>query len=1002
VAVVGELLVILGGSNAALTSTLAKSEAELRAFSGTATTHGAHAAGGLHTVGVAALGVAGLVGVMGVASIKAAADFQEQMGIINTIAKQSPHDLDQTGQAIRRLSTESGTGLGDLTQGFYDLLSAGVPATKAMDALRQANTLAIGGLATTAQTVDLITTAINSYSLNTKQSAVATDQFALAVQDGKVTAAQIASTFADVAPLAHSMGIGIDEVSATYAVLTARGVPAAEAMTQMNRAMVELQKPNADLADLQTKLHVKFADVAAHKGLVEALNEMRSAAEANGVPFQNLFGRLEGYKFALATTGPEAKAYADELTKMHDATGTAAGQAAERMQTFDRQAAILGNSLQSLMIGIGTAFLPALTSIVSSVSAAVQSFSDWSDANPGLAGAILAVVGAVAALTAGVVFLGPVVGAVAGTFAILLGPIGLVIAAIAGLAIAWQSNWLGIRDVVEAVIGAVAPIIATLGDLVSTVGFAIANGLNAGSVAAEAFREGPFGQIGSFVSDVVGGLADLVSTVGAAIAEGLNPGSVAAEAFLEGPFGQIGSFVRGVVGTLAGLGSSIAAGLGEVPGVLSGIAAQLSSGLSAAFAALPGVIGPGIAAAQSAFAGLAGAASSLGSAIGSFLGDAGNQQTILNGISSAASTAGSALSALAGIISNVAAAIASFVGNANNQRAALTGIQTAAQAVSAVLSALASMVMQAVGAIVAFVTNANNQATALRIVGAAGDAVRAVLGALATAVAVVVGWFSNFASHLMGTGNQAKTMGDALSTVGAILTTIARIVGTVVGAVATLAAYFLTAANDAGIFKIIGDAVYNLFGLLGTAVRTLFTQLADLAGIVTGALTGAFNALVSVFNTIRSAIDAAAKAIQGLIDNAKKAVDAVAAIPGVKLGADVVGGVGGVVGGAAGGVGDVLGHLPHFAGGGIIQGSGPTLAMLHPPEAIIPLGAMGNGTASPLPSGGGERSGAQVHETHIHVHLDGKQITEVVERNLFRNASTYSSGFLANSGIVGA
>jgi hypothetical protein len=53
-----------------------------------------------------------------------------------------------------------------------------VPATKAMDALRQANTLAIGGLATTAQTVDLITTAINSYSLNTKGAAVATDQFA--------------------------------------------------------------------------------------------------------------------------------------------------------------------------------------------------------------------------------------------------------------------------------------------------------------------------------------------------------------------------------------------------------------------------------------------------------------------------------------------------------------------------------------------------------------------------------------------------------------------------------------------------------------------------------------------------------------------------------------------------------------------------------------------------------------------------------------------------------
>jgi hypothetical protein len=168
VATVGNLLVLISGSNAPLTAALAKSEAELKAFSGTATGHGATASTGLHTVGLAALGVVGAVAVMGAASVKAAADFQEQMGIINTIAHQTPEELNKTGQAIRGLSTSTGTGLTDLTQGFYDLLSAGVPAAKAMDALRQANTLAIGGLATTAQTVDLITTAINSYSLNTR------------------------------------------------------------------------------------------------------------------------------------------------------------------------------------------------------------------------------------------------------------------------------------------------------------------------------------------------------------------------------------------------------------------------------------------------------------------------------------------------------------------------------------------------------------------------------------------------------------------------------------------------------------------------------------------------------------------------------------------------------------------------------------------------------------------------------------------------------------------
>jgi TP901 family phage tail tape measure protein len=988
VATIGNLLVLISASNAPLTAALAKSEAELKAFSGTASGHGATAATGLHTVGLAALGVVGAVAVMGAASVKAAGDFQEQMGIINTIAHQTPAELDKTGQAIRALSVSSGTGLTDLTKGFYDLLSAGVPATKAMDALRQANTLAIGGLATTAQTVDLITTAINSYGLNTKQAALATDQFALAVQDGKVTADQIASSFADVAPLAHTMGIGIDEISTTYAVLTARGVPAAEAMTQMNRAMIELLKPNADLADLQTKLHVKFADIARDKGLVEALNEMRTAAEANGVPFQNLFGRLEGMKFALATTGPQFQTYSDELSKMHDATGTAAAQAAERMGTFDRQLSILGNSLQSLAIGVGNAFLPALTAVVQQVSGVVQSISEWSDAHPGLLAQILAVTGAIAGLVATIAFADKIVGVIRVSLLLLTSPLGLIIAAVAAFAIAWQNNWGGIQEVVGSVVGAIAPIIGTLGDLVSTVGFAIANGLNAGSVAAEAFREGPFGQLGSFVSDVVGGLADLVGTVGSAIANGLNPGSVAAEAFREGPFGQLGGFVSDTVATIAGairtgfdalsgIGSQLNSALSGIGG-LSGIGDQITAGLGTAFAALPGLIGPGIEAAKAAFAGLASAASAVGSAIGSFLGDAGNQQTILNGITTAATATRSVLGSLGDIIGHVGAEISKFVNDANNQRTALEAIRTVAAAVSVALSTLASMTATVASAIVAFVSNANNQATALRIVGAAGDAVRAVLGALATAVAVVIGWFSNFASHLLGTGNQARTMGSVLSTVGDILTTIARIVGTVIGVVATLAAGFLTAANDAGIFKIIGDAVYNLFGLLGTAVRTLFTQIADLAGIVAGALTTAFRVLQTVFGAITSAINAATAAIGGLIEGAHKAVDAVAAIPGVKLGADVVGNVGGAIGGA----------IPHFAQGGVVPGTGPQLAVVHGGETVTPAGQPAGGTVE--------------HVTHSHIYLDGKQITEVVERNLFRNASTYSSGFLANSGIVGA
>jgi hypothetical protein len=127
VATVGNLLVLISGSNAPLTAALAKSEGELKAFSATAGGHGATAAGHFHGVGVAALGVVGAVGIMGAAGIKAAGDFQEQMAIINTIAHQTPAELDKTGEAIRADGGPDGDEpLTDLTKAFYDLLSAGV------------------------------------------------------------------------------------------------------------------------------------------------------------------------------------------------------------------------------------------------------------------------------------------------------------------------------------------------------------------------------------------------------------------------------------------------------------------------------------------------------------------------------------------------------------------------------------------------------------------------------------------------------------------------------------------------------------------------------------------------------------------------------------------------------------------------------------------------------------------------------------------------------------
>jgi hypothetical protein len=82
--------------------------------------------------GMTALGAAG--GAIFAGAVEAGATFEDQLRTINTVAKLSDDQLNGVGDNIQALSRETGKTTDDLTSGFYDLVSAGVPADKAMQA----------------------------------------------------------------------------------------------------------------------------------------------------------------------------------------------------------------------------------------------------------------------------------------------------------------------------------------------------------------------------------------------------------------------------------------------------------------------------------------------------------------------------------------------------------------------------------------------------------------------------------------------------------------------------------------------------------------------------------------------------------------------------------------------------------------------------------------------------------------------------------------------------
>jgi methyl-accepting chemotaxis protein/phage host-nuclease inhibitor protein Gam len=200
-------------------------------------------------------------------------------------------------------------------------------------------------------------------------------------------------------------------------------------------------------------------------------------------------------------TDRQAKAYAT-LFIAQEQSKNAIGDFSRTSEGFANQMRILKARLNDVVVALGEKLLPMATSMVGKVTEVVTKVNEWIEAHPKLVEWIVKT----GAVLGGLVLVGgPVLMAVSAfikaksaidntTFALKLlntkitilgtistGPIGILIAAIGGLYIAWETNLFGMRDITEEVFASIK------GNFVD-----LQNTLSGGGGGAGAF----FGEIG--------------------------------------------------------------------------------------------------------------------------------------------------------------------------------------------------------------------------------------------------------------------------------------------------------------------------------------------------------------------------------------------------------------------------------------------------------------------------------------------------------------------------
>ena len=323
----------------------------------------------------AAIGAATAIAGLGVAGIKMGLDFEKGMAEVFTLLpKLSEEGFQSLKSDVLDLSKEMGIATDDVVPALYAAISAGVKPAEALEFIETNARLAIGGVTDLATAVDLTTTVMNAWNLESQELGRVQDVLFAGVQAGKTTIDELGASMFQVAPIAAAVGVGVAEVTAAMATLTAQGVPTAQASTQLKAAFAELAKEG-------TKADKMFRDVTgqAFPAFIEgggdvssALKEMEEFAADNNLSILDMFGSIEAGQGILGLTGENAESFNENLLKMENSSGLVKGAFDKMNGTFDRQFQILKTQLGNILLEIGEVILPLLIGVLEDLNPWLQ------------------------------------------------------------------------------------------------------------------------------------------------------------------------------------------------------------------------------------------------------------------------------------------------------------------------------------------------------------------------------------------------------------------------------------------------------------------------------------------------------------------------------------------------------------------------------------------------------------------------------------------------------
>lgn len=324
---------------------------------------------------------AAIVG-FGVASAKMAADYQQQMNMVQSLTGSTNAQMQQYKNSIRGVSDETGKSSIELSKGLYQVISAGFQGADATKVLGLAAKDSVIGLTDQETTTKALVVAMNSYKIGAKDADNVSNQMLKTTALGRMSLSDYAGALATGAAAAHGNGVSMAEMNATLATLTSGGVKTAGiAMTDLTN-LTGVMDGKTDMMTKRIRAQGISFDETKFKTLSYSDQVKYLGDKLSGLSYgqkQAVLGSKNAAQ-ALEILSKNSKMYKDDVAKLSDKQQMAKDSAtawAKTQSGFNQTWTRMKTQLDNVMISVGDKLLPVLGKLMDKVSPLIKQFADW-------------------------------------------------------------------------------------------------------------------------------------------------------------------------------------------------------------------------------------------------------------------------------------------------------------------------------------------------------------------------------------------------------------------------------------------------------------------------------------------------------------------------------------------------------------------------------------------------------------------------------------------------